>query len=145
MKRFGDADIRQTIKNALDGNPRLESGERGPGTCVHTAAECEVITNARAIDVELPGIRKMLRIVVRGQQADRHDGACGHIDIGNFRGRLGQPEIDLDRRIEAQCFLDEVRDAVALLSQALLQCSRLKNPMQDLTAMAWPCGGPQCG
>lgn len=96
VRPLGDPDVRRAVQETLDRHPRLDPGEWGAGTAVDAAAEGDVLSGVRTLDVEDLGVGELTRIAVRGA-VDEHDrGLGGQFDPAHGRGCPRQPEVTLD-------------------------------------------------
>jgi hypothetical protein len=117
---FGDTDVRRPIEKTLESHTRLEASERCPGARVKAAAERNMVAYARALELKLVRLTELSRIPICRAQSYRHQCARREIDAADRSPRAGEPEIDLRRTLQPQRLFDEIRDPMAVDTQALL-------------------------
>ena len=76
------------------------------------------------------GHSKRRGITVRGAVDDHHGGARGDLDAAELGRHAREPEVALHRALDAQALLDEVRDALPVLAQLLLQLGVVADALQ---------------
>ena len=83
-----------------------------------------------AVDDELVRVLEAARVAVRGAGEHHHRRAGRDVDAADGRRDARQPEVALDRALEPQRLLDEVRDARAVVAQELLEVGSLAEQLE---------------
>ena len=86
-----------------------------------TPAERDVGLRVGAVDAELVRALEPFRVAVGRAVQHHHGRAGGDVDTADLRRSAGQAEVGLDRALDAERFLDEVRDALVVLAELVLQ------------------------
>ena len=119
---FADADVGGAVEQPLEPDPGLGTRQRSAGAAVDAAAEGQVLAGVLAVGVERVRILEAARIAV-GRTVDHHQRAAGADRFLADGGRHPrQPEVTLDRTLDAQALLDEVAAAGCGLRAACAGC-----------------------
>ena len=116
-----DADARGALEEPLDREDGLRAGERRPGAGVDAAAEGEVLASVRPRLVERGRVLEDPPVAAGRAVQEHDDGAGRELESAELGRPLRQAERALDRRLDAQRLLDELRDEREVLAQPLLQ------------------------
>ena len=128
--RLADPDVGGAVEQPLEPDPGFGAGQRRAGAAVDAAAEGQVLTGVLAVGIERVRILEAARIAV-GRPVDHHQraaGADGFLADGGRHPR--QPEVALDRALDAQALLDEVRQQAAVLAQPALDVRAVPDHLQ---------------
>src|SRR4051812_21809683 len=128
--RLREADVSGAIEDPFQAYPPLDACQWATWTGVRAASERDVRANTVAVDAELGRALELVGIAVGGtvQQHDR--GAGGDLDAADRRRAPGQPEVGLDRALDAQRLLDELRYQRGVLAQLVLVAGILREVLQ---------------
>ena len=128
--RLADPDVGGAVEQPLQSDPGFGAGQRCAGAAVDAAAEGQVLAGVLALGIEGVRILEAARVAVGGP-VDHHQraaGADGFLADGGRHPR--QPEVALDRALDAQAFLDEVRQQAAVLAQPALDVGAVPHHLQ---------------
>src|SRR3954454_11245926 len=125
-----DPDVGGAIEQTLEPDPGFGPRERRARAAVDTAPEGEVLASVLAFGVEAVRALEAAWISV-GRPVDPHQraaGCDGPLADGGRHPR--QPEVALHRALDAQAFLDEVREQTAVLTQPPLNVRAIADHFQ---------------
>src|SRR5581483_10997743 len=108
------------VEDAFQRHAPFHARERRARTGVNAAAERDVLAHVATVELELVRIVEPSRITVGRTGTHHHRGAGWHVDVAQLRRLAGHPEHAFDRAVHPQAFLDERRDAAAVVAQLLL-------------------------
>ena len=133
--------IRSRMRSRLMRPSARASGRAGAG--VVAAAERDVGLRVRPVDAELGRALEPPRVAVGGAVQQHHGRARGDVDAADGRGPAGEPEVGLHRALDPEHLLEEVRDAVAVGPQLVLELGVLGEVLQrgreqTRAVVSWP-------
>ena len=134
---LGEPDVSHAVEDPIDADPSLGASERTTGARMHTAAERDVRLGIGTVDAELVGALEPFGVAVGGavEQHDRR--ARRDVDLADLRGAAGEAEVGLDRAFHPERLLDEVGDAVLVVTELVLELGVFGEVLQR--------GGEQAG
>jgi hypothetical protein len=106
---------------------------------VNASAKCDVTPRVWTHWVERVGLVELIWVPVGGAVEHHQGGAGRNVDAANGACYPRQPEVTLDRALDPKRFLDEVRHAVALTAQQLLDVGALREDLQRGAQQAHRC------
>ena len=127
---LGEADVVHAVEDALEADAALGAGERAAGARVVAAPERDVRLRVRAVDAELGRALEAPGVAVGGAVEQHHRRARRDVDAADRRGAAGEAEVGLHRALDAQHLLEEVRDALAVGAQLVLELRVLGEVLQ---------------
>src|ERR1700722_4502413 len=128
--RFRDPDVGRPVKGALEGDPGLGPGQGSPGTGVDAVAEGHVLSCIGPIHPELGGTFELPGVVVGATGGHECRRPGWDVDATHGRREARQSEGSLYGTLDPQGLLDEVGDALAVVSEQLLEIGALSQQSQ---------------
>ena len=125
-----DPDVVESVEHALEGDAPFRAHERSARAEVCAASERHVLARVDAVDVELRRALELPRVAVARAQEQDQRAARRDRHAAELARSSRHPEAHLRRALEAECLLDEVGNAVAILPQLLLQLGFLGEDSQ---------------
>ena len=105
-------------------------GERRAGARVDAVTEGHVLARVDAVDPELVGVVEAARVAVGGAVHHHERGSGRELDAADGAPDARQPELALDRALESEHLLDEVRDELATVTELLLEIGALTEHLE---------------
>src|SRR3954468_12676948 len=121
MVLFGEPDVAHPVEDALDADAALGARERPTGARVDAAPERDVLLRVGPVDPELGRALEPPRIAVGGAVEQHHRRARGDVDAADRRVATGETEVGLHGALDPQRLLDEVRDALTVHAELVLE------------------------
>ena len=119
-------DVAHPVEDALDADAGLGASQRTAGTGVDAAAEGDVLARVGAVEAELGRALEAPGVAV-GRAVEQHHRRTGRdVDAADRRRPAGQAEVGLHRALDAQRLLDELRDAVVVRAELVLELGILR-------------------
>src|SRR3954453_10795954 len=118
--RLADADIGGPVQQPLEADASLGTGQWCAGAAVNPAPECKVLARVLTLRVKRVGVFEPARIAIGGAVDHHHRAAGGQRFLPDGGRCPRQPEVTLDRALDAKALLDEVRQQAAIIAQPAL-------------------------
>src|SRR5439155_3192038 len=118
---FGEPNVARPVEDALDADATLGARQRPPGARVVTASEGDVLLGVGPVEPELRRALEPSRIPV-GRAVEQHHGRSRcDVDPAHGRGSSGETKVGLHRALDPERLFDEVRDALSVLPELVLE------------------------